>query len=116
MRWKSIRSFGINRWLVGMLLVCACGQEFARVVYSQDNSMIKLIEALSDTNRDIRDEAVNALVKLGPAAIDPLVAALKSKNDVVRQEATGALGRIRDPRAVEPLIGCFEGCGCYCQL
>ena len=70
--------------------------------------MIKLIEALSDTNRDLREEAVNALVKLGPAAIDPLVAALKSNDGIVRQEAAGALGRIRDPRVVDPLIAALK--------
>ncbi len=39
-----------------------------------------------------------------PGAVDPLIAALKDTDVVVRRCATEALGRIKDARAVEPLI------------
>jgi hypothetical protein len=58
----ATRSFVMKRWLVGIMLVCTCEQGCVCAGYSQDYSMIKLIEALSDDNRDAREEAVNALI------------------------------------------------------
>ncbi|TET54739.1 MAG: HEAT repeat domain-containing protein, partial [Anaerolineales bacterium] len=43
-------------------------------------------------------------VKIGAPAVEPLIAALKQKDNNVQQAAAGALGQIGDPRAVEPLI------------
>jgi HEAT repeat protein len=47
-------------------------------------------------------------VAIGAVAVDPLIAALKDKNENVRREAAGALGQIGDPRAVEPLIAALK--------
>ena len=53
-------------------------------------------------------EARMALVEIGEPAIEPLVAALKDKNQEVRALVTSALREIlrktKDPRAPEPLI------------
>jgi len=46
------------------------------------------------------DEAV----RLGAAAVEPLVVALKDRGSVVRLSAAETLGKIRDARAVQPLL------------
>jgi HEAT repeat protein len=40
--------------------------------------------------------------------VEPLIAALKDENSDVRQAAAKALGKIGDPRAVEPLIAALS--------
>ena len=47
---------------------------------------------------------MNALPKLGNAAVGPLVTALKDKNPDVRRYAIFVLGKIAEPRSVDPLI------------
>ena len=59
-----------------------------------------LIDAL-DSN--VRSKATEALEKIGPSAVEPLVAALHDANPIVREGAVRALGYIKDPRAVDPL-------------
>jgi LysM repeat protein len=49
-----------------------------------------------------------ALASIGAPAVDSLVASLQNDNPGVRMMATAALGRIEDPRTVEPLIGVLE--------
>lgn len=51
-----------------------------------------------------RDEASNALVKIGKPAVEPLTQALKDKNASVRKRAATILGSIGNRKAVEPLI------------
>ena len=45
-----------------------------------------------------------ALVGIGTPAVEPLIATLKDRDPNVRQQAADALGEIKDPRALEPLI------------
>lgn len=45
-----------------------------------------------------------SLARIGPPAVELLVAALKDPDENVRAVAAEALGRIRDPRAIEPLM------------
>jgi HEAT repeat protein len=59
-------------------------------------------------------DEVDALTKLGPASVDPLIASLKDRDEGVRRGAIMALGKIKDPRAVEALFltlktGDFDG-------
>ena len=51
-----------------------------------------------------RDSTIESLVKIGEPAVEPLINALKDKDSFVRWKATGALVKIGDERAVEPLI------------
>jgi HEAT repeat protein len=46
----------------------------------------------------------DTLEKIGAAAVDPLIACLKHPHQAVPARAAAMLGRIRDPRAVEPLV------------
>ena len=66
-----------------------------------------LIAVPKDYYSGVRYAVTEALVKIGAPAMEPLIAALKdkdSKDSDVRQAAAEALGEIKDPRAVEPLI------------
>jgi len=54
------------------------------------------------------DAAATALVKIGKPSVSLLVAALHHRFPAVRRTAAEALGRIGDPRAVEPLIIALE--------
>lgn len=63
----------------------------------------------------VRLDAMNALVRIGTPAVEPLIAALKGSEDVpwtvhanlARCAAAEALGQIGDARAVQPLIATF---------
>ena len=68
-----------------------------------------LIEALKDTDKDVRETAMQALVELrDPRIYDPLVAALKDASADVREKAAFGLGQLRDVRAVDPLMGALR--------
>jgi HEAT repeat protein len=54
--------------------------------------------------RDAGPEACSALVEIGFASVEPLIAALNDPLPRVRMYAATALANIADPRAVEPLI------------
>ena len=55
-------------------------------------------------NDEFKDDALNALVELGEPALPRLVTALKDKDEMVRKQAVLALGRIKDAKAIDPLI------------
>jgi HEAT repeat protein len=66
-----------------------------------------LVGALADKESSVRDWAVLALAKIGKPSTDALIAALRregAKASPVRAQAAGALGLIKDAKAVEPLI------------
>lgn len=67
-----------------------------------------LIEALGADDQEVCKYATRSLIKLGPVAMEALLAALESESPVRRHYAVRALGEIRDPRAVVPLLG-LEG-------
>ncbi len=57
----------------------------------------------ADTLREIT--VADALVEIGPAAVEPLIATLADADADVRRQAAQTLGKLGDPRAVEPLLG-----------
>jgi HEAT repeat protein len=60
-------------------------------------------------NEYVRKAAAEALGKIGDTrAVEPLIAALKTRDSDVRQAAAEALGKIGDARAVEPLIAALK--------
>jgi beta-lactamase regulating signal transducer with metallopeptidase domain len=68
-----------------------------------------LIEALKDTDKEVRETALHALVQMrDPRIFEPLVAALKDASADLRGQAAFGLGQLRDPRAVEPLTGALK--------
>jgi HEAT repeat protein/Fe-S cluster biogenesis protein NfuA len=54
------------------------------------------------------EEVVGALVKIGQPAVEPLVAALKDDHRGVVAVAATALGKIRDPRTLAPLLAAIQ--------
>ena len=60
---------------------------------------------LNDTELMVRECAAEALGVIGdPRAVEPLINALKDKEDYVWLETPTALGQIGDAQALEPLI------------
>ena len=62
-----------------------------------------LCAALKNSDKVVRMSAAAALVKIGVPAVGPLCVALKDSDKVVRMSAAAALGKIGNKRAVEPL-------------
>jgi HEAT repeat protein len=56
----------------------------------------------------VRGDVVKALGQIGAPAVEPLIAALKDGDESVRDAAAVVLGQAGDPRAVEPLIATFK--------
>jgi beta-lactamase regulating signal transducer with metallopeptidase domain len=68
-----------------------------------------LTAALKDTDKDVRETALHALVRLrDPNVFEPLMQALKDGSPDMREQAAFGLGQMRDKRAVDPLIGAVK--------
>jgi HEAT repeat protein/beta-lactamase regulating signal transducer with metallopeptidase domain len=68
-----------------------------------------LTAALKDTDREVREQALHALVQMrDPSIFEPLLQALKDASPDVREQAAHGLGQLRDRRAVEPLSGALK--------
>ena len=68
-----------------------------------------LTAALKDSDKEVRESAMQALVRLrDPAVFDPLVQALKDPSPEVREHAIHGLTQLRDKRAVEPLAAALK--------
>ena len=62
------------------------------------------IRMLGDSNYDVRERAVKALVRIGNPSVKPLIRVLGNSDFAVRKRASEALGQIGDASAVRPLI------------
>ena len=68
-----------------------------------------LTAALKDTDAEVRESAMHALVQLrDPSIFEPLVQALKDTSPDVREQAARGLGELRDARAVAPLTAALK--------
>jgi len=63
-----------------------------------------LILLLCDEDRFVKSHAALALGSIGEPAVNPLLRALREGDGNLRWGAAIALGKIRDPRSIEPLI------------
>lgn len=57
-----------------------------------------------DKDRSVRWSAEDALVSIGTPAVEPLIKMLNDDSWRARRRAVRTLGKIRDPRAIEPLV------------
>ena len=73
-----------------------------------EETIKKLIMALSSDDDPARKVARQSLVAIGSPAVVPLMEALKQKDDHVRREAVKALSAIVDPKAAPALIKSLE--------
>jgi HEAT repeat protein len=64
----------------------------------------ELVRLLKDSAWYIRRSAVDALVNIGDAAVNPLLQALSDDDATVRANAASAFSRLKDERAIEPLV------------
>ena len=68
-----------------------------------------LTAALKDTDKEVRETALHALVQLrDPGVFEPLLQALKDGSPDMREQAAFGLGQMRDKRAVEPLLAAMK--------
>ena len=67
-----------------------------------------LVQALSDEDSMVGSLAVNALVKIGGAAVPSLIEVAKSAGQSVRIHALRALAEIRDHRAIPVMMKVME--------
>ena len=68
-----------------------------------------LMTALKDSDKEVRETAMHALVQLrAPNIFEPLLEALKDGSPDVRENAAFGLGQLRDKRAVAPLTGALK--------
>jgi HEAT repeat protein len=69
------------------------------------DSVAVLVHVLTvETDLNVLEDTTWALVRMGEAAVEPLIALLKYENPTVRHQAAHVLGKIGDARAVDALI------------
>ena len=100
-------------WLHGRqcavaIFVCANVLGFASAGYGQTNRVNELIVKLESSNISTHFDGENALIKMGAAAVEPLIAALKDPEVTHRIFVVSALGKFQDIRAVEALIAALK--------
>lgn len=67
-------------------------------------------------NDEFMEDATDALVNLGEPALPGLIKALKDKEELVRKQAVIALGRIKSPDAIDPLIDMLQNKDWFTRL
>lgn len=65
-----------------------------------ESAILPLVQALSDEDSMVASLAVNALVKIGSAAVPALIAVVQEASQSARIHALRALAEIRDQRAI----------------
>jgi HEAT repeat protein len=93
-----IASLGNRDWIVRMHAAKALGR------IKDLGSIEPLIPLLQDKVKAVREETTAALAAIGEAAIPSLLAALSHPEWLVRLHAVEAVGKMRAPAAVDPLL------------
>lgn len=73
-----------------------------------ESSTQPLVQALSDEDSMVSSLAVNALVKIGKAAVPSLIEAVKNASQAARIHALRALAEMRDHRAIPVMMKVME--------
>jgi HEAT repeat protein len=105
---KGYRLLHGNSWIKKAFLISICLWGLNYPLPCQDDPIKGLIQQFADEDPRAREEAVRAVAKLGPNAVDPLAAALKSPVEYVRREAVAALAQINDPGIIDLLISALK--------
>lgn len=93
-----IDSLGNRDWIVRMHAAKALGR------IGNSSSVASLIPLLQDKVKAVREETATTLAAIGTAAVPALLDALTHAEWLVRLHAVEALGKMRSPEAVEPLL------------
>lgn len=80
----------------------------AQATREQSSSILELIAQLGDPSGVIRQRVRQALVAIGPRAVEPLMTALRDPRDQVRWEAAKALTNLTSRRAAASLVNALE--------
>lgn len=70
------------------------------------------IQALANPNILVRQPAKEALIELGSAAVEPLLAAMKNETSRICWEAASVLSQIDDPRWIAPMQNALMSSNC----
>ncbi len=89
---------GSPDWIVRMHAAKAMGR------IGDPRAVDTLMPLLQDAVKAVREEAAHALVQIGTASLPRLLAALEHDEWLVRLHAVEALGQLRAPESVEPLL------------
>jgi HEAT repeat protein len=73
-----------------------------------ENAVLPLVQALSDEDSMVSSLAVNALVKVGSAAVPALIDVVQRASQSARIHALRALAEIRDHRAIPVMMKVME--------
>ena len=87
--------------------VSLCVVGIALAMYGQTDRVNQLVRQLKAGN-GLSADSRTTLIRIGAPAVDPLIEALNDNHAAVRKEAVLILGKIKDPRAVAPLIGALK--------
>ena len=93
-----IAALGNKDWIVRMHAAKALGR------IKNPDSIDPMIPLLQDRVKAVREEATAVLAAAGDEAVPPLLKALTHSDWLVRLHAIEALGKMRAPAAVEPLL------------
>jgi HEAT repeat protein len=93
-----VQALGSTDWIVRMHAAKALGR------MKEPGSVSALVPLLHDKVKAVREEAAGALAAIGTASIPSLVLALRHDEWLVRLHAVEALGKLRSPEAVQPLL------------
>ncbi len=113
-RWRAVEALGkIQNQRAIEPLIDALKDHSSRVrestiealgMMKKDKKVIEaLIGAWKDSDIDVRKITAEVLVDIGSQAVEPLIKLLKHDDSYLRWRAAWALGKIRDPKAVEYL-------------
>jgi HEAT repeat protein/beta-lactamase regulating signal transducer with metallopeptidase domain len=84
-------------------------EQGAKATTADPRMVAALTAALKDSDKQVRESALHALVRLrDPAVFEPLTQALKDASADVREQAAHGLSQLRDRRAVDPLVAALE--------
>lgn len=87
---------------VGMVSMTGCASRIERLEKERD--VWGLIDALGDAEPALRQDAADALVRIGDAAVEPLISILAYSDPPLCMTAAEVLGRIGSPRARQALV------------
>lgn len=93
-----VKALGSTDWIVRMHAIKALGR------IGEPEAVPALVPLLQDKVKAVREEAAGALAAIGTASIPSLVQALRHEEWLVRLHAVEALGKLKSPDAVEPLL------------
>jgi len=72
--------------------------------FKETKAIPDLVKLLGNENYSIRYPAANSLIKIGDSAVDDIIKGIDSGNQLAKYQIIECLGRIKNRKAVDPLI------------